>query len=121
MLFRMLLLAASAAALTMSPRAAISQSRARVCMAAGIRTGDNVYVLSGDDKGSTGKVISIDVKKKSVTVEGINMRTKHVKPVKEGETGSILKRETSIHISNVRLADDDDASKAADEAPPAEQ
>ena len=52
------------------------------------------------------QVISIDSRKSKVTVEGVNMRTKHVKPTKEGETGSILKRETPIHISNVRLADD---------------
>merc|ERR1712232_1531744 len=107
MICRLLVLVLAGAA---APRSCVS-------MATSIRTGDTVFVLAGDDKGATGKVISIDSRKSKVTVEGVNMRTKHVKPMKEGDTGSILKRETAIHISNVRLADDDDAPLAEASSP----
>eukprot|EP00316_Scyphosphaera_apsteinii_P002892 CAMPEP_0119310278 /NCGR_PEP_ID=MMETSP1333-20130426/18533_1 /TAXON_ID=418940 /ORGANISM="Scyphosphaera apsteinii, Strain RCC1455" /LENGTH=119 /DNA_ID=CAMNT_0007314433 /DNA_START=21 /DNA_END=380 /DNA_ORIENTATION=+ len=80
--------------------------RYSVCaMGASVRTGDNVQILAGNDKGASGKVISINKKKGTVTVEGINMQSKHMKPMKEGDTGRILKREAPIHISNVRVAD----------------
>jgi ribosomal protein L24 len=65
-------------------------------------------VISGDSKGTTGKVIKIDTKKGLVVVEGANIRSKHVKPVKEGESGSIVKKEMAIHMSNVAPVDDPD-------------
>merc|ERR1719198_2897081 len=79
---------------------------ARVAMAVSLRTGDMVDIISGDDKGETGKLLAIDLKKGKVLVEGVNVRTKHVKPMKEGETGQLLKKEMPIAISKVRLADD---------------
>ena len=60
----------------------------------------------------------VDAKKGKVVVEGVNIKTKHVKPMKEGESGSILKKEGPIHISNVALTDEQPA--AAEEAPAAE-
>ena len=62
----------------------------------------------------TAKLLAVDKKKGMVVVEGVNVRTKHVKPMKEGESGSILKKEGPIHISNVALTDEQPA--AADEA-----
>ena len=53
-----------------------------------------------------GKLLSINSKKGSVVVEGVNVQTKHVKPMKEGESGSIQKKEAPIHISNVAAADE---------------
>ena len=53
----------------------------------------------------------VDMAKGKIVVEGVNIMTKHVKPMKEGERGSILKKERPIHISKV---------KVTDEAPPAE-
>ena len=50
-----------------------------------IRTGDNVIVLSGKDKGKTGKVIRADVKGMKVVVEGVNVATKHQAPRKQGQ------------------------------------
>ena len=105
------LLVAGAAAFdvcTRAPAHAAAVSRLSVVMGQGIRTGDMVDIISGDDKGESGKVISIEKKgsKSTVTVEGINMRTKHVKPAKEGETGRIFKKEFAVHISNARLSDD---------------
>merc|ERR1719484_87676 len=76
---------------------------AAVTMKMAIRTNDVVKVISGDDKGSTGKVLMLDKKKGKIIVEGINVRTKHVKPMKEGESGSILKKEQPIDMSNVVL------------------
>lgn len=52
-----------------------------------------------------GKLLSVDMKKKQVLVEGVNIRTKHVKPMKEGESGSLVKKEMPIAISNVALSD----------------
>jgi len=62
-----------------------------------------VKVISGDAKGTVGKVLMVDIKKGKVVVEGVNVKTKHVKPMKEGESGSLLKKESPIHISNVQL------------------
>ena len=56
-------------------------------------------------QGTVGKLLSIDMKKKQVVVEGVNIRTKHVKPMKEGESGSLVKKEMPIAISNVALSD----------------
>jgi len=81
-----------------------------------LRTGDKVELLCGDNKGEAGKVLMIDKKKNMVLVEGINQKTKHMKPMKEGESGSILKKEFPVHISNVKVIDDDSAAPAAAEA-----
>ncbi|EOD09147.1 hypothetical protein EMIHUDRAFT_70132 [Emiliania huxleyi CCMP1516] len=83
--------------------------------AAAFRTGDMVKILSGDDKGA---VISLDRKTNKVVVEGVNVRTKHVKPMKEGEQGRLLKREVAVHLSNVAPSDEPAPAEAA--APAAE-
>jgi len=75
-------------------------------MATTLRTGDAVKVLSGDSKGTVAKLLAIDKKKGKVIVEGVNLRTKHVKPMKEGESGNILKKEMPISMSNIALADE---------------
>ena len=66
-------------------------------------------------QGTVGKVLMVDVKKGKIVVEGVNIKTKHVKPMKEGESGSILKKESPIHISNVALTDEQPAAEAAEE------
>ena len=65
-----------------------------------INKGDMVKVLSGDDKGRTGKVLKVEVKKYRAFVEGINMVTKHTKPSAKNPQGGLVKKEASIHISN---------------------
>lgn len=70
-----------------------------------IKTNDTVKVLSGDDKGKTGKVLSVDTQKRRAIVEGLNMVTKHVKPSASNPQGGIEKKEASIHISNLMLVD----------------
>ena len=68
-----------------------------------IKTGDKVIVLSGKDKGKTGKVISADPKNCKVIVEGVSVATKHQKPKKKGQDGGIMKVETPVYVSKVQL------------------
>nr|WP_320677714.1 50S ribosomal protein L24 [Prochlorococcus sp. MIT 1300] len=68
-----------------------------------IRKGDTVQVITGKDKGKTGEVIRTIPLQNRVIVQGINLRTKHVKPTQEGETGRIVTEEASLHASNVML------------------
>jgi len=68
-----------------------------------IKTGDLVKVINGKDKGKTGEVLKTIPLENRVVVKGINLRTKHVKPTQEGETGRILTEEASLHASNVMI------------------
>ena len=70
-----------------------------------IKKGDTVYVNAGEDKGKTGRVLSVDVDKKRAIVEGINMVSKHTKPNAKSPQGGILKQEAPIHISNLNPVD----------------
>jgi hypothetical protein len=65
-------------------------------------------------QGKVANLLSIDNKNSVVVVEGVNMRTKNVKPMKEGETGQQMKKEYPIHISKVALADEQPAAAAAE-------
>ncbi len=66
-----------------------------------IKKGDTVKVIAGKDNGKEGKVIAIDRKNLKVTVEGVNMVTKHVKPSQANPNGGILQKEAALDISNV--------------------
>ena len=68
-----------------------------------VKTGDTVIVVSGDDKGKTGKVLGTIPSEEKVVVEGINMVTCHIKPRKQGEEGGIVKRESAIYASKVQV------------------
>ena len=68
-----------------------------------IKKDDKVIVLSGKDKGKEGKVLSADPKAMKVTVEGVNVATKHQKPKQQGQEGGIIKVETPIYASKVQL------------------
>jgi large subunit ribosomal protein L24 len=70
-----------------------------------VRTGDNVIVISGDDKGKPGKVVSVDKENLKAIVEGINIVTKHNKPTANVPNGGIVKKEAPIHISKLMIAD----------------
>lgn len=71
-----------------------------------IKKGDTVRVIAGKDKDKEGKVIAVDAKTNRVTVEGINMITKHTKPSMANQAGGIVQQEAPIDISNVMyLAD----------------
>ena len=68
-----------------------------------IRKGDNVQVLSGNDKGKTGEVLEVIPGTNKIIVKGINIRKKHVKPRKQGEEGGIISVECAIHASKVNV------------------
>lgn len=69
-----------------------------------IKTGDEVILIAGKDKGRRGKVVSIDKSARRVLVEGVNMMKKHVRPnPQRGEQGGVVEKEAFIHISNVAI------------------
>ena len=70
-----------------------------------IKKGDTVYVNAGNDKGKTGKVLSVIPAKDRAIVEGINLVSKHTKPNAKQPQGGIIKQESGIHISNLQLID----------------
>lgn len=70
-----------------------------------IKKGDTVYVNAGNDKGKTGKVLTVIPTKDRVIVEGVNVVSKHTKPNAKQPQGGIIKQEAGIHVSNVQLID----------------
>ena len=64
-----------------------------------------VFVNAGDDKGKTGKVLSVDKANNRAIVEGLNMVSKHTKPNAKHPQGGIIKQEAGIHISNLQVVD----------------
>ncbi len=70
-----------------------------------IKKGDTVYVLSGEDKGKQGRVLSVQVAKQRAIVEGVNIVTKSTKPSAKYPQGGLIKMEAPIHISNLSLLD----------------
>lgn len=70
-----------------------------------IKKGDTVYVNAGEDKGKTGRVLEVLVDKQRAIVEGLNMVSKHTKPNAKNPQGGIVKKEASIHISNLNPVD----------------
>jgi len=70
-----------------------------------IKKGDLVKVIAGNSKGQQGRVLEIIVSKQRAIVEGVNMISKHTKPNAENTQGGIIKKEGSIHISNLMLVD----------------
>ena len=68
-----------------------------------IKTGDTVQVITGDHKGSEGKVVKVFMDKNKAIVEGVNMVKKHTKPSAKNPQGGIIEKEAPIHISNLSL------------------
>ncbi len=68
-----------------------------------LRKNDTVVVLAGVDKGKTGKVLSVEIDRDRVIVEGVNFVKRHTKQRSQGEQGGILEMEAPIHVSNVML------------------
>jgi large subunit ribosomal protein L24 len=78
-------------------------------MALKIRREDEVIVISGKDRGKTGKVMRVDPKKSKVYVEGLNIVKRHQRPnAATGVGGGVVEKEGPIHISNVMLIDPKD-------------
>ncbi|HEY9844687.1 MAG TPA: 50S ribosomal protein L24 [Candidatus Caenarcaniphilales bacterium] len=68
-----------------------------------VKKGDTVQVITGKDKAKVGEVLQVFPGTSQVIVKGVNIKTKHVKPQQEGESGQITTRESPIHSSNVML------------------
>ncbi|MBR8742178.1 50S ribosomal protein L24 [Nocardiopsis sp. MG754419] len=78
-----------------------------------IKSGDEVIVLAGKDKGATGKVVKALPKEDRVIVEGVNLVKKHRKANPAGgQQGEVVTKEAPIHVSNVALAVDGKATRA---------
>ncbi|HEX5309717.1 MAG TPA: 50S ribosomal protein L24 [Solirubrobacteraceae bacterium] len=78
-----------------------------------IRSGDQVHVISGKDRGKTGKVLRVDPARERVYVEGLNMVKRHMRPqsvpgAERQTVGGVIEREGPIHVSNVMLLDPKD-------------
>jgi large subunit ribosomal protein L24 len=74
-------------------------------MAARIRKGDTVLVITGADKGRRGEVLQVFPKDERAVVQGIRIAKRHVKPRGMGQPGGIVEQEATIHLSNLRLID----------------
>ena len=73
-----------------------------------IKKGDTVYILSGNDKGKTAKVLTVYPSRYKAIVEGLNLSTKHINPSADNPKGGIKKQESPIHLSNLMLVDPSD-------------
>lgn len=68
-----------------------------------VRKGDNVEVIAGNFKGSSGKVLEVIARKQRVLIEGVRMIKRHLKKSQDNPQGKIAEREGPIHISNVKV------------------
>ena len=73
-----------------------------------IKKGDQVIVISGNEKGKSGRVLEVDRTKMRAIVEGLNMMSVHTKPNAASPDGGIVKKEGSIHVSNLLHIDPKD-------------
>ncbi len=76
-----------------------------------IKKGDTVKVIAGSSKGKEAKVLSVDVEKNKVVVEGVNVVSKHSKPSAGNPNGGIITKEAPIDASNVMIVDGGKASR----------
>lgn len=70
-----------------------------------VKKGDNVEVISGNFRGSTGKILQVLPKKNRVLIEGVRLIKKHLRKSQDNPSGTIAEREGPIHISNVKLVE----------------
>jgi large subunit ribosomal protein L24 len=78
-----------------------------------VHAGDLVKVISGNHRGSEGKILQVNRAKHQVVIEGVRMIKKHVRRSQEQPNGAIIEREGPIHISNVRLLEKKAATASA--------
>ena len=86
-----------------------------------IKKGDTVYVLSGNERGRSGKVIDVQTANERVVVEGLNMVKKHIRKNQDQPQGEIAEREGTIHWSNVMREDRYLRNRTVEEAATSEQ
>ena len=78
-----------------------------------IKKGDNIVVITGKDKGKTGKVLEVFPKDERVLVEGVNIIARHTKPRSAQDKGGIIKKAAPIHVSNVMIFESGKVTKVA--------
>ena len=81
-----------------------------------VRKGDQVEVIAGNHKGSTGKVLEVIARKERVLVEGVRMIKRHLKKSQDNPQGKIAEREGPIHISNVKVVERAERARKGKEA-----
>jgi large subunit ribosomal protein L24 len=81
-----------------------------------VKKGDQVEVISGNFRGSSGKILAVLPRKQRVLVEGVRIIKKHLRKSQDNPSGKIAEREGPIHISNVKLIERD--TKAVKSAKP---
>src|SRR5207245_8601376 len=88
-----------------------------------VKKGDQVEVISGNFKGSSGKILEVIPRKQRVLVEGVRIIKKHMRKSQDNPQGKIAEREGPIHISNVRLIEEKGTkeSKESKESKPAKK
>ncbi len=74
-------------------------------MAARIKKGDRVMVMTGADKGKRGEVLTMMPKDNRAVVQGVNIAKRHTKASGMGQPGGIIEKEATIHLSNIALID----------------
>jgi large subunit ribosomal protein L24 len=77
-----------------------------------VRRGDIVKVITGEHKGSQGKILEVQTKKQRVIIEGVRLIKKHARRSNDNPTGGIIEREGAIHVSNVTLVERPTATDA---------
>ncbi len=68
-----------------------------------VKKGDNVLIITGKDKGRTAKILTSLPKQRMILVEGMNLKSKHVKPKRQGEKGQVVKVPMPLQASNVKF------------------
>ena len=76
-----------------------------------VKKGDQVEVISGNFRGSTGKILQVLSRKERVLIEGVRMIKKHLRKSQDNPSGSIAEREGPIHISNVKVIERGEKAK----------
>ena len=82
-----------------------------------VKKGDQVEVIAGNFKGSSGKILEVLPRKQRVLVEGVRLIKKHLRKSQDNPTGKIAEREGPIHISNVRLVESEKGGKKKKKEP----
>ena len=80
-----------------------------------VKTGDEVIVINGKNRGMKGKVLQVSPSEGKVIVEGVNIVPKHVKPRKMGEAGGLVKAESALYASKVQLIWPPDPDRSRDQ------
>jgi len=73
-----------------------------------IKKDDNVIVISGKDKGKTGKVVRAFPRENKIIVAGVNIKKIHKRPTKSGQKGQIIEQAAPFHVSNAQIVDPKD-------------